>query len=129
MSQQGFALPFPALTLHALTPAGGFLPAHIYCQIDEGDATDEDEYTAMAEMRIFVEETQCECRGEAGMCRGGWEEGGGRWEEGVRRVRGWSFLGRCWPGVCAGGKHTGGESWSRLAWGQRYAASLYRCLT
>ncbi|WWD17933.1 hypothetical protein CI109_102378 [Kwoniella shandongensis] len=34
----GFNLPFPALTLHALTPANGTDPAHLYCQIDESDA-------------------------------------------------------------------------------------------
>ncbi|KAK8865882.1 hypothetical protein IAR55_001030 [Kwoniella newhampshirensis] len=34
----GFNLPFPALTLHALTPANGSDPAHLYCQIDESDA-------------------------------------------------------------------------------------------
>ncbi|GMK55658.1 hypothetical protein CspeluHIS016_0207140 [Cutaneotrichosporon spelunceum] len=55
--QQGFALTFPNLTLHALTPSG-MQPAHIYCQIDEGDATDEDEYSALAEMRIFVANEQ-----------------------------------------------------------------------
>ncbi|KLT41874.1 hypothetical protein CC85DRAFT_286116 [Cutaneotrichosporon oleaginosum] len=51
--QQGFALSYPSLTLHALTPAG-LLPAHIYCQIDEGETTDEDEYSSLAEMRVFV---------------------------------------------------------------------------
>lgn len=34
----GFNLPFPSLTLHALTPASGDEPAHLYCQVDEGDA-------------------------------------------------------------------------------------------
>ncbi|BEJ15717.1 hypothetical protein CspHIS471_0503220 [Cutaneotrichosporon sp. HIS471] len=55
--QQGFALPFPSLTLHALTPAG-LQPAHIYCQIDDGDTTEEDEYSALAEMRVFVANDQ-----------------------------------------------------------------------
>jgi hypothetical protein len=61
-AQQGFALPFPSLTLHALTPAG-LLPAHIYCQIDEGDAPDEDEYSSLAEMRVFVASEQCRSSG------------------------------------------------------------------
>ncbi|WVQ85399.1 hypothetical protein IAT38_007564 [Cryptococcus sp. DSM 104549] len=33
----GFNLPFPSLTLHALTPASSDGPAHLYCQIDESD--------------------------------------------------------------------------------------------
>lgn len=61
--QQGFALSYPSLTLHALTPAG-LLPAHIYCQIDESESTEEEEYTALAEMRAFVAPDQCECAWE-----------------------------------------------------------------
>ncbi|OCF55495.1 chloride channel, nucleotide-sensitive, 1A [Kwoniella mangroviensis CBS 10435] len=34
----GFNLPFPSLTLHALTPQSPELPAHLYCQVDESDA-------------------------------------------------------------------------------------------
>ncbi|KAL7423826.1 hypothetical protein Q5752_001410 [Cryptotrichosporon argae] len=34
----GWALPFPALTLHAHVPASAELPAHIYCQVDDSDA-------------------------------------------------------------------------------------------
>ncbi|WWC86226.1 uncharacterized protein L201_001099 [Kwoniella dendrophila CBS 6074] len=34
----GFNLPFPSLTLHALTPSSNDLPAHLYCQVDESDA-------------------------------------------------------------------------------------------
>ncbi|WWC58584.1 uncharacterized protein I303_101127 [Kwoniella dejecticola CBS 10117] len=35
----GFNLPFPSLTLHALTPASADgIPAHLYCQVDESDA-------------------------------------------------------------------------------------------
>jgi len=53
----GWTLTFPALTLHALTPAGE-RPAHIYCQIDENSTTtgadEEEEYAQLSEMRIFV---------------------------------------------------------------------------
>lgn len=35
---QGFELPYPSLTLHALTPASGDQEAHLYCQIDDSDA-------------------------------------------------------------------------------------------
>ncbi|KAL1407727.1 hypothetical protein Q8F55_007160 [Vanrija albida] len=55
-SGAGFSLPFPQLTLHALTPASADAPAHLYCQIDEGGAVDdeEEEYAPLAEMRVFV---------------------------------------------------------------------------
>ncbi|WVO17846.1 hypothetical protein L204_105544 [Cryptococcus depauperatus] len=33
----GFDLHYPALTLHALTPASSDGPAHLYCQVDESD--------------------------------------------------------------------------------------------
>lgn len=76
-------MPFPSLSLHALSPASaetGGSAAHIYCQIDESDAPaptsagqngngngaaqddegegEEDEYTAMREMRIYVPQEQ-----------------------------------------------------------------------
>ncbi|WOO78429.1 Obg-like ATPase 1 [Vanrija pseudolonga] len=51
----GFTLPFPALTLHALTPASESTPAHLYCQIDEGQVDEsEEEYAPLSEMRVFV---------------------------------------------------------------------------
>lgn len=54
-SGNGFTLPFPALTLHALTPASESTPAHLYCQIDEGGhAEEEEEYAPLSEMRVFV---------------------------------------------------------------------------
>ena len=58
----GWTLPFPSLTLHALTPASDDSPAHIYCQVDESDLAngdDEDEYTPMREIRIFISEEKC----------------------------------------------------------------------
>lgn len=33
--QRGWTLPYTSLTLHALTPATGDSPAHLYCQVDE----------------------------------------------------------------------------------------------
>ena len=61
----GFSLSFPALTLHALTPASadGTTPAHVYCQIDEtphaangdGVAEDDGQDWQMREVRIFVD--------------------------------------------------------------------------
>ncbi|WVR05857.1 hypothetical protein IAU60_002883 [Kwoniella sp. DSM 27419] len=84
----GFDLPFPSLTLHALTPASGGEPAHLYCQVDESDAPlalasgaqtngaahvnededeDEDEadqgadeYTEMREIRVYLPEAKLE---------------------------------------------------------------------
>ncbi|KGB77690.2 chloride channel nucleotide-sensitive 1A [Cryptococcus deuterogattii R265] len=76
----GFNLPYTALTLHALTPASSGGPAHLYCQIDDSDAAgvsgqldtqvngdamaedeeddddraEEDEYTEMREVRIYL---------------------------------------------------------------------------
>lgn len=63
----GFTLAFPALTLHALTPASadGSVPAHVYCQIDEtqhaangngnGEVEDDGEDWQMREVRIYVD--------------------------------------------------------------------------
>lgn len=79
----GFNLPYTALTLHALTPASSGGPAHLYCQVDDSDATGvtgqvdrqvngdamaedeeegedeagEDEYTVMREVRIYLSDT------------------------------------------------------------------------
>jgi len=76
----GWTLPYPSLTLHALTPSSGDAPAHVYCQVDEsgnpamqtsdhinGDADGEenehegggdDEFTAMREVRIYLPEAK-----------------------------------------------------------------------
>jgi hypothetical protein len=66
----GFTLAFPALTLHALTPASadGSVPAHVYCQVDEtlhpangnGDAGMEDDGVdwQMREVRIYVDASE-----------------------------------------------------------------------
>lgn len=63
----GFTLAFPALTLHALTPASadGSVPAHVYCQIDEtqhaangngnGEVEDDGEDWQMREVRVYVD--------------------------------------------------------------------------
>ncbi|WVW82252.1 hypothetical protein I302_104258 [Kwoniella bestiolae CBS 10118] len=95
----GFNLPFPSLTLHALTPQSPDLPAHLYCQADESDApspagpsqpqsgaqangngeehmdgeedeeedddddegyAEEDEFTEMREIRIFLNQSKLE---------------------------------------------------------------------
>lgn len=57
----GFKLDYQSLTLHALTPATSDLEAHLYCQIDDGQADqgDEDDYGEMRELRVFVGEGQC----------------------------------------------------------------------
>ena len=62
----GWTLPFPSLTLHALTPSSPDSPAHVYCQVDESDSGanghadgEEEEYTPMREIRIFLPETKC----------------------------------------------------------------------
>ncbi|ORY28994.1 regulator of volume decrease after cellular swelling-domain-containing protein [Naematelia encephala] len=85
-THQGFTLTFPALTLHALTPATEEGPAHLYCQVDESDAPpsisiiesngnghvdgtmngvdgddeygDGDDYTPMREIRIYLAEAK-----------------------------------------------------------------------
>ena len=66
----GFKLDYQSLTLHALTPASSDgnpdRAAHLYCQIDDGQAglgggeEDEDDYGQMRELRVFVPEGQCE---------------------------------------------------------------------
>lgn len=63
----GFKLDYQSLTLHALTPASNDLEAHLYCQIDDGQAAgggdgdgDEDDYGEMRELRVFVGQGQCE---------------------------------------------------------------------
>ena len=80
----GWSLPYPSLTLHALTPSSGDAPAHVYCQVDESDNTamkttdqingeangdgneheggGDDEFTAMREVRIYLPETKRERR-------------------------------------------------------------------
>nr|XP_019014979.1 uncharacterized protein I206_01067 [Kwoniella pini CBS 10737]OCF53760.1 hypothetical protein I206_01067 [Kwoniella pini CBS 10737] len=82
----GFNLPFPSLTLHALTPSSNNIPSHLYCQVDESDAPsgsgsstinnnvedidededeeiytgEEEEFTPMREIRIFLNESKLE---------------------------------------------------------------------
>lgn len=59
-SGEGFTIPYPQLTLHALTGAEDG-PAHIYCQLDLGDEAEEgEEYTPLSEMRIFAQPEQLE---------------------------------------------------------------------
>ena len=81
----GFTLPYPVLTLHALTPATPDAPAHLYCQVDEsdrpsaaagaangggevdgdleteeeGEGEGEGEYTPMRELRVYLPEAKC----------------------------------------------------------------------
>ncbi len=65
LNNAGWTLPFPSLTLHALTPSTDDSPAHIYCQVDEsqvqtnGNMDDEEEYTPMREIRLYLPEGKC----------------------------------------------------------------------
>jgi nucleotide-sensitive chloride channel 1A len=63
----GFAIDYPSLTLHAISPASGSNPAFLYCQVDvttapeattNGDAVEQkaedEEDSPMREVRIYV---------------------------------------------------------------------------
>lgn len=68
----GFSLEYPAITLHAISPANDNTPAYLYCQIedpsaegpspaeseeDNGEGDDED-VTPMRELKVFVKSAE-----------------------------------------------------------------------
>lgn len=64
---KGFAITYPQLTLHAISPANGTTPAHLYCQVESkpahsgsngqtagGDEDDDD--LDLTELSIYVQD-------------------------------------------------------------------------
>jgi nucleotide-sensitive chloride channel 1A len=67
----GFSLEYPAITLHAVSPASDNTPAYLYCQVDDPSAKDQsaaesaensegeedEDVIPMREMKVFVRTT------------------------------------------------------------------------
>jgi hypothetical protein len=70
-TSSGFSLKYPAITLHAISPASEDTAAYLYCQVDdpsakgqggndEEDEEEDDDYVPMRELKVFVKsEAQC----------------------------------------------------------------------
>lgn len=67
-SPTGFSLEYPAITLHAISPANDSTPAYLYCQVEDPSAEglsiaeseedngeeDAEDVTSMRELKVFV---------------------------------------------------------------------------
>lgn len=54
---KGFSLTYPYITLHAIVPASDETPTHLYCQVDDPSAGDDDDngdFKPMRELKVFV---------------------------------------------------------------------------